>query len=168
MNDLIILSLLLEGPKHGYRLKQETAMFGAKHQFHNNIVYPLLNRFLKEGWISQREGEGERGQTRLLYKLTANGRKYLIERLAEFGEADADNEGAFRMRVGLFSLLDIATRRRILELRDQCLSNRQKRLEAIGSSHQMVGWPAQSFNFVVSSIQLERAWIAELYTQIES
>jgi DNA-binding PadR family transcriptional regulator len=168
MNDLIVLSLLLEGPKHGYRLKQETAMFGAKQQFHNNTVYPLLSRFLKKRWISQREGEGERGQTRLLYELTADGRKYLIERLAEFCEADADNEGAFRLRVGLFDLLDIATRRRILELRDQCLISRQKRLEAIGSSHKMVGWPAQSFNFVVSTIERERAWITELLTQIES
>ena len=168
MNDLIVLSLLLEGPKHGYRLKQETAMFGAKQQFHNNTVYPLLNRFLKKDWISQREAEGERGQTRLLYELTDIGRKYLIERLGEFTEADADNEGAFRMRVGLFSLLDIATRRRILELRDQCLANRQKRLKAIGSSRKMVGWPAQSFNFVVSSIELEQTWIAELLAQIES
>ena len=168
MNDLILLSLLIEGPKHGYRLKQETAMFGAKQQFHNNTVYPLLNRFLKKGWISQREGEGERGQTRLLYELTSEGRNHLIDRLGEFAEADADNEGAFRMRVGLFSLLDIAKRRHILELRDQCLVNRQERLEAIGSSRNMVGWPAQSFNFVVSSIERERAWIAELFTQVES
>jgi DNA-binding PadR family transcriptional regulator len=143
-------------------------MFGAKHQFHNNMIYPLLNRLSKDGLITQREGEGERGQTRLLYELTSDGRRHLVERLAEFSEADADNEGAFRMRVGLFSLLEIESRRRILELRDQCLVSRQKRLEAIGNSRKMVGWPAQSFNFVVSSIERERAWIAQLFTQIES
>jgi DNA-binding PadR family transcriptional regulator len=167
MNDLIILTLLLEGPKHGYRLKQETAMFGAKQQFHNNTIYPLLSRLLKEGRISQREGDGERGQTRLLYELTTDGRRHLVERLEEFTEADADSEGAFRMRVGLFDLLDIATRRRILELRDRCLVARMKRLEAIGGSRRMSGWPAESFNFVVSSVEREREWIARMFAQIE-
>ena len=143
-------------------------MFGAKHQFHNNTIYPLLSRLLKEGHILQREGEGERGQTRLVYELTADGRRHLAERLAEFGEADADNEGAFRMRVGLFDLLDLTTRRRILELRDRCLAGRMKRLEVIGNSHTMSGWPAQSFNFVVSSIEREREWIAQMFAQIES
>jgi DNA-binding PadR family transcriptional regulator len=168
MNDLIILSLLLEGPKHGYRLKQETAMFGAKQQFHNNTIYPLLNRLLKDGHISQREGAGERGQTRLVYELTANGREYLIERLKEFTAAEADNEGAFRMRVGLFSLLDVPTRRRILELRDRCLAARMKRLEAIAAARTMSGWPAESFYFVVSGVEREREWIARMFAQIES
>jgi DNA-binding PadR family transcriptional regulator len=167
MNELIILTLLLEGPKHGYRLKQETAMFGAKQQFHNNTIYPLLSRLLAEGRISQREGEGERGQTRLLYELTDDGRQHLVERLAEFTEADADNEGAFRMRVGLFSLLDVPARRRILELRDRCLVARMKRLEAIGRARTISGWPAQSFNFVVASVEREREWIAEMFAQIE-
>ena len=168
MNDLIVLTLLLEGPKHGYRLKQETEMFGAKQQFHNNTIYPLLNRLLNEGFISQREGEGERGQTRLLYELTEEGRRHLVERLAGFSEADADNEGAFRMRVGLFDLLDVATRRRILELRERCLVARLKRLEAIGGTRTISGWPAKSFEFVVSSIEREREWIARLAEQIES
>src|SRR5215470_485534 len=124
MNDLIILVLLLEGPKHGYRLKQEAAMFGAKQQLHNNTIYPLLNRLLTEGLISQREGEGERGQTRLLYEVTEEGRAHMRKRLSEFSETEAENEGAFRLRVGLFDLLDVATRRRVLELRDACLTLR--------------------------------------------
>ena len=72
------------------------------------------------------------------------------------------------MRVGLFDLLDLATRRRILELRDHCLAGRMKRLEAIGNSRTMSGWPAQSFNFVVSSIEREREWIVQMFAQIES
>ena len=102
MNDIIILSLLLEEPKHGYRLKQEAALFSAQLPLHNNTVYPLLNRFLKAGWITQREGDGERGQTRLLYEITAAGRKALREKLNEFSETDAADGNAFRLRVGLF------------------------------------------------------------------
>ncbi len=88
MNDIIILGLLVESPKHGYRLKQDAAMFAGAQQLHNNTVYPLLKRFMKQGWITQKETEGDRGQTRLLYALTPAGRSALIEKLAEFPEAD--------------------------------------------------------------------------------
>jgi len=168
MNDLLVLSLLLAGPKHGYRLKQEAALFGVPQQLHNNTVYPLLNRFLKDGWITQREAEGERGQTRLLYELTATGRNALAERLAQFTEADAGNEDAFRLRVGLFDLLDVPARRRILELRDQRLASRLERMSQIGAAHAISGWGARTFNFVVSDLERERAWIAQLLTEIDT
>jgi DNA-binding PadR family transcriptional regulator len=143
-------------------------MFTAQQQLHNNTVYPLLNRFLKEGWISQREAEGDRGQTRLLYELTASGRHALTERLAQFTEADAASEEAFRLRVGLFDLLDIPVRRRILELRDQRLASRLERVQLIGQSHTMSGWPARTVEFVIDVLERERAWIAQLLTQIET
>jgi DNA-binding PadR family transcriptional regulator len=167
MNDLILLSLLIEGPKHGYRLKKEAAMLTMQQRLHNNTVYPLLNRFLKEGLITQRESDGERGQTRLLYELTSAGRQYLTERLAEFTESDAASESAFRLRVGLFDLLDVATRRRILELRDKLLTETLERTSLIGQSYTMSGWPARTFNFAVSGVERERAWIAELAAEID-
>jgi DNA-binding PadR family transcriptional regulator len=162
MNDIIILSLLLEGPKHGYRLKQEAALFTSEQQLHNNTVYPLLNQFLKRGWITRWEVEGERGQTRLLYELTGAGRGALTEKLNEFSEAEAANENAFRLRVGLFGLLDSASRRRILELRDAHLQARQARMDRIGGMRPLEGWPAKTFNYVTNELELERRWIAEL------
>ncbi len=38
----LFLGKLIEGPKHGYRLKQDAAMFAGTQQLHNNTVYPLL------------------------------------------------------------------------------------------------------------------------------
>ena len=167
MNDIIILSLLLEGPKHGYRLKQEAALFTSEQQLHNNTVYPLLNRFLESGWITQREAEGERGQTRLLYELTDQGRDALVAKLNEFAETDAVNVNAFRLRVGLFGLLDPASRRRILELRDAHLQARQARMKRIGAGRSFEGWPAKTFSHVSSELERERKWIAELAKGIE-
>jgi DNA-binding PadR family transcriptional regulator len=167
MNDLIILSLLLEGPKHGYRLKQDAAMFASQQQLHNNTVYPLLGRFLKNGWITQREADGERGQTRLLYELTDAGRVALVEKLNDFSESDAANEHAFRLRVGLFGELKPADRERILHLRDKFLAVRAERMSKIAGAHVLQGWPALTFEFVASELTLERKWIAELLTRIE-
>lgn len=168
MNDIIILSLLLEGPKHGYRLKQEATMFFSQQQsLHNNTVYPLLNRFLESGWITQREAEGERGQTRLLYELTDRGRAALVAKLNDFTEADAGNANVFRQRVGLFSLLDFPDRLRILEMRDARLATSLERVERIASARPLEGWPAKTVDYVTSELERERRWIAELRKGIE-
>jgi DNA-binding PadR family transcriptional regulator len=166
MNDIIILSLLTEGPKHGYRLKQDAAMFSGEQQLHNNTIYPLLKRFLKSGWITQKQADGERGQTRLLYALTASGKEALVQKLSDFTEADAIKPHAFLLRVGLFDLLDTPTRRRILELRDAHLIARLDRLKQIAKAHTIEGWPASSMQHITKEVQLERKWIAQLMTQI--
>ncbi|HEY6414525.1 MAG TPA: PadR family transcriptional regulator [Edaphobacter sp.] len=166
MNDIIILSLLLGGTRHGYRLKQDGAMFSSEQQLHNNTIYPLLKRFLKDGWITQQEAEGERGQTRLLYALTPCGKQALVQKLTDYTEADASNPHAFRLRVGLFDQLDTASRRRILELRDAHLAARLDRLNQIAQAHVIEGWPASSLQHVTKELQLERQWIAQLATQI--
>jgi len=162
MNDIIMLSLLLEGPKHGYRLKQEAARLSSGETLHNNTVYPRLNRFLADGWITQSETQGDRGQTRLLYELTLAGHHALIARLNSFDQADATSAPAFRLRVGLFDLLEPADRLRILRLRDSYLADRLRQSAAIAQAHQISGWPARSFAFATEQLNRERDWIAEL------
>lgn len=142
-------------------------MFASQQQLHNNTVYPLLNRFLKNGWISQREAEGQRGQTRLLYELTDAGRQALAQKLNNFSEEDAVNEHAFRLRVGLFSQLQPSDRERILRLRDTHLVARLKRMEQIAAAHEMDGWSARTFEHVFHEVKEERRWIAELMTRIQ-
>src|ERR1700734_2648722 len=166
MNDIIILSLLLEGPKHGYRLKLDAAMFSREQQLHNNTIYPLLKRFLKSGWITQKQADGDRGQTRLLYALTPCGKQTLTDKLCDFSESDLVNPHAFLLRVGLFGQLDTPTRQRILELRDGHLAARLGRLRQIAKAHTIEGWPASTMAHVTKEIQLERKWIAQLMTQI--
>lgn len=142
-------------------------MFASQQQLHNNTVYPLLNRFLKNGWISQRKSEGQRGQTRLLYEITDAGRKELAQKLNDFTVADAVNENAFRLRVGLFSQLQSADRERILRLRDTHLAARLQRIEQIGAGHEMDEWSGRTFAYVLHEVKEERKWIAELITRIQ-
>ena len=80
MNDLLILALMLAGPKYGYQLKREAGWMIGQDALHNNLVYPMLRRFLDEGWVSKKAVPGERGQTRQQYALTAEGRRILIDR----------------------------------------------------------------------------------------
>src|SRR5579863_6775268 len=121
MNDLIILATLLDGPKHGYRLKREAGFILGQGAMHNNLVYPLLRRFTAEGWVSKKTVPGDRGQTRLQYAITTLGRRELVARLSEFGESDASSFVGFITRVGMFALLEEPVRNRVLQRRESYL-----------------------------------------------
>src|SRR5262249_51542017 len=127
MNDLLLLATLLEGPKHGYALKKQAGLILGVTELHNNLVYPLLRRFVQGGWVKTPSAKGQRGQTRELYSLSASGRNALVERLAEFSEAEAKSEGEFLLRVALFSLLSAEARHKILTQRGLFLVRRQER-----------------------------------------
>ena len=86
---------------------------------HNNLVYPLLRRFIAHKWVTQRKTAGQRGQTRQVYSLTPLGRAALVARIRQF--EDASSAQGFRLRVGLFDLLDSAAREQILAAREKYL-----------------------------------------------
>src|SRR5580700_6154112 len=114
MNDLLLLAALLAGPQHGYALKKTVGLLTSRRDLHNNLVYPLLRRFVENGWVSKRQSAGQRGQTREIYALTSKGKQELLRRLADFPPNQVASENAFRFRVGLFGILDLETRNRIL------------------------------------------------------
>ena len=66
MSDLLVLATLLRGPTHGYALKEQIGMITGQGDLHNNLVYPLLRRFVAEGWVTRRTVNGERENARTL------------------------------------------------------------------------------------------------------
>jgi DNA-binding PadR family transcriptional regulator len=162
MNDLLLLAALLPGPRHGYALKQQVGLLTGKAAMHNNLVYPLLRRFVENGWVRRRQAEGERGQTREVYALTAKGKEELLRRLADYGEEEAASENGFRLRVGLFDFLNTETRQRILAGRDQFLAGREERLARITAAMDAGPWGSEVVKFFREQVRVEREWIASL------
>jgi DNA-binding PadR family transcriptional regulator len=162
MNDLILLAALLAGPQHGYALKKHVGLISGKRDMHNNLVYPLLRRFVENGWVSKRQAAGQRGQTRELYVLTAKGKQELLRRLADFTEKEAPSENEFHLRVGLFTVLDTETRTRILAARDRWLAAREEKLADISTSVDPGLWGGEVIQFRREQAHAERAWIARL------
>jgi DNA-binding PadR family transcriptional regulator len=162
MTDLLLLASLLAGPRHGYALKQQVGLLTGKGALHNNLVYPLLRRFVGNGWVNRRKTEGERGQTRDVYALTGKGKKELLLRLGTYGEQDAGSENGFRLRVGLFGFLDRETRARILEVRDQFLASREGRLSQITDAMKTGPWGSEVVRFFRNQVRVERQWITRL------
>ena len=162
MNDLIILAMLVDGPKHGYQLKHEAGFILGQGAMHNNLVYPMLRRFTAEGWVSKKTVPGERGQTRLQYAITALGRRELVTRLSEFGESEAASWPGFVTRVGMFEVLQAPARERILEQRESYLLVRKERLGALRQQMDLGMYGGEVVRYLVEQIHSELAWIRRL------
>jgi PadR family transcriptional regulator, regulatory protein PadR len=77
--DLMVLSVLAEGPKYGYALQQSlrTASYG-RIDPKAGTLYPLLHRLEDDGLIRAKWDEST-GRRRKWYELTAAGRKRLMK-----------------------------------------------------------------------------------------
>jgi DNA-binding PadR family transcriptional regulator len=162
MNDLLILALLLEGPQHGYALKKQAALLFGQHDMHNNVVYPLLRRFVNQKWVTRSKVAGNRGQTRQVYALTPLGRQSIVHRVRDFGPAEASSSEQFSIRVGLFDILAPAERLLILDARKEFLHQRALRFVSLSGAMGMGPFPRQVVNFLAESVDRELAWIEKL------
>ena len=168
MNDLLLLAMLLDGPKYGYQLKREAGWMSGQESMHNNIVYPLLRRFLGEGWVSRKAVPGERGQTRQQYELTAEGRRNLLQRLSQFSEADAASEEAFRLRVGLFPFLKPEVREAVFTARESRLQRRDHVLEGLQEKMDLGKFGGEIVRFMRKEIGNEQEWIRHLRRMVKT
>jgi len=74
----LILSLLSKGESYGYALIQEVKrLSGEKIEWTDGMLYPVLHRMEREGWISARWGESETGRKRKYYSIKMDGHKAL-------------------------------------------------------------------------------------------
>jgi DNA-binding PadR family transcriptional regulator len=162
MNDLLLLAMLLGGPTHGYALKKRAGWLTGQKNLHNNLVYPLLGKFRQAGWINQKTGKGQRGQTREVYSLTAKGKAELLRRLQEFTERDAASDSAFRLRIGMFFALKAEARTRILQARDSYLEQREEKYAHLASVMDLGKWGGETTAFLRDQVRAERKWISRL------
>ena len=162
MTDLVILATLLPGPRHGYHIKRQAGLILGQELLHNNLVYPLLRRFVANKWVTRKTVPGERGQTRNLYAMTALGKKELIARLSHFSEQDAGAKDAFRLRVGMFRLLEPEVRSGILGAREQFLRRRLERLKGIVANFAMDRYASEVTSRFSAENEGELKWIEHL------
>jgi len=162
MNDLLLLALMLDEPKYGYQLKREAGWMMGQEALHNNTVYPMLRRFLDEGWVSKKAVPGERGQTRQQYVLTADGRRMFFERINSFGDADASSPEAFYLRLGIFADLAPGSRETILSGREAYLERRDHTLAALQKKMDLGKYGGEIVRYMRKQIEMEREWIRHL------
>ncbi len=81
----LVLGILADGDLHGYAILQRVGeRSGGRMQWTDGMLYPLLHRLERNGWVSAQWGVSEAGRKRKHYALTPSGREALVARQAQW------------------------------------------------------------------------------------
>ncbi|GEL94052.1 PadR family transcriptional regulator [Cellulomonas composti] len=81
----LVLGILADGDLHGYAiLKRVGELSDGRLQWTDGMLYPLLHRLERNGWVSARWDVSDAGRKRKHYTLTAAGREVLAQRQAQW------------------------------------------------------------------------------------
>jgi transcriptional regulator len=85
--DLMILAMLEDKARHGYEIaKLIDDRSGGVLRFHVGSLYPMLYRMERRGWIEGKWIEKSGQRRRRFYRLTARGKKVLLEQRTSWRE----------------------------------------------------------------------------------
>jgi DNA-binding PadR family transcriptional regulator len=93
MNDpnLLVLSSLADGPKHGYAMMEDIETFSSQ-RLGPGTLYGAIARLEEKGWIRALEVDDRRKP----YRITAEGKKELQSQLAALGKIVKTGEGRLK------------------------------------------------------------------------
>jgi DNA-binding PadR family transcriptional regulator len=77
----LVLGILADGESYGYAiLKRVNELSGGRMTWTDGMLYPLLHRLERHGYVKAAWGESEIGRKRKVYAITGSGRDALAER----------------------------------------------------------------------------------------
>jgi DNA-binding PadR family transcriptional regulator len=77
----LVLGILSDGALYGYAiLKRVSELSGGRMEWTDGMLYPLLHRLERLGYVSSSWGTSDAGRRRKTYAITAAGRGVLAER----------------------------------------------------------------------------------------
>lgn len=82
---MLILSILVEGPRHGYAIMRELeARSEGYFSMNAALLYPALHQMEQNGWVESTWEAGSGARKRKIYAITPAGRDRLVSSLAEW------------------------------------------------------------------------------------
>jgi len=92
----LVLAILNEGQSYGYAiLKRVGELSGGKLEWTDGMLYPLLHRLERKGYVKAVWGQSDTGRRRKYYKLTSEGSKQLAEQREQWEVVDAALRGVW-------------------------------------------------------------------------
>jgi DNA-binding PadR family transcriptional regulator len=85
----LILSILSDGESYGYAIaKRVSELTDGTLQWTEGMLYPLLHRLERQGFVDGRWGAAESGRKRKYYRITRSGRAHLLEQRRQWQAVD--------------------------------------------------------------------------------
>jgi DNA-binding PadR family transcriptional regulator len=168
--ELAVLGLLHETPMHGYELRKRlNSVLGAFRAFGYGSLYPCLKDLTSRGLITEdavpdvaKPQLGGR-RSKIVYRLTADGKEYLQDLLTQTGPASWEDDG-FGVRFAFFGLTTADVRLRILEGRRSRLEERVEAFRAgLARTRERVdSYTLELQRHGLESVEREVRWLNEL------
>jgi DNA-binding PadR family transcriptional regulator len=167
--EFAVLGLLHDSSMHGYELRKRlNSVLGSFRAFSYGSLYPCLKQLVRTGWIAE-DAPGDAvaplagKRSKIVYKLTAEGKEHFQELLAESGPSAWEDEN-FGVHFAFFARTDAATRLRILEGRRSRLEERLEGFRAAltRTRERMDTYTQELRRHGLESVEREVRWLNEL------
>jgi PadR family transcriptional regulator, regulatory protein PadR len=100
----IVLAILAEGDSYGYAiLKRVEELSGGRLEWTDGMLYPVLHRLERQGYVAARWETAGTGRRRKYYRISKRGREQLADERKQWEAVDATLHGLWRavtVRVG--------------------------------------------------------------------
>jgi len=162
--ELAVLGLLHESPMHGYELRKRlNTLLGMFRAFSYGSLYPCLKQLLAQGLIAEDHSGVSSRRSKIVYKLTAEGKERLEQLLSEAGPASWEDEG-FGVHFAFFAQTRADVRMRILEGRRSRLEERLDGVRAaLARTRERVdNYTLELQEHGLESVEREVRWLNEL------
>ena len=169
--ELAVLGILHETPMHGYELRKRlNSLLGAFRAFGYGSLYPALKDMLSKGLIAEdtvtdpaRPLDRPTRRSKIVYRLTADGKERLNDLLSQSGPASWEDDG-FGVHFAFFGLTQADIRLRILEGRRSRLEERLEgfRAAATRTRERVDSYTLELQRHGLESVEREVRWLNEL------
>jgi len=168
--ELVVLSLVVERPRHAYEIEQVIAERGMRDwtDIGFSSIYYVLRKLAKAGLVEARQDEGSsRGPTRTVYSPTGTG-------FAQWARASLDALASSRVRtpflLGLSNLAGLPPDQALAAAR-ACLEELETHLAEVRGNRRQLGevewFVDEVFDYSEQSLAFGRDWVAGLVARLE-
>lgn len=90
----LVLAILAEADSYGYAIiKRVSDLSGGHLQWTDGMLYPVLHRLERQGFVAAKWGESDTGRRRKYYRLTKDGRAQLAAQREQWQAVDSTLRG---------------------------------------------------------------------------
>ena len=92
----LVLAILSEGESYGYAIiKRVAELSSGEIHWTDGMLYPLLHRLERNGFVEATWGKSETGRRRKYYHLTDQGREGLVQQQRQWQTVDSALRGVW-------------------------------------------------------------------------
>lgn len=90
----LVLAILAEGESYGYAIiKRVAELSGGNLQWTDGMLYPVLHRLDRQGYVAAKWDASESGRKRKYYRITEEGRAELAAQQQQWNAVDGTLRG---------------------------------------------------------------------------